>query len=240
MKMSRVLCVIPARGGSKRIRGKNIRSFGGKPLIARAIAQAFSVSFIDRVIVDTDDAGIARIAKRFGAEVPFLRPARLAGDTAQIAHSVAHLLGRLAKEGYHPEYVVLLQPTSPFRKPEDIEACWKKMQEGGATTVLTVCPSHPQLYHLGPRGELSLANARSGRTSNTQSWEPGYILNGSFVYLVRTGALLKEKRLLTEKTRAVVLPRWRSVDIDTPEDWVMAEMILANEKAIDKKIKNFK
>lgn len=240
MQKPRVLCVIPARGGSKRIKGKNARPFFGKPLIAHAIAQGRSLSFVDRVVVDTDSPDIAALARKYNAEVPFMRPAKLAGDKAQVADSVRYLLGRLAKADYKPDYVLVLQTTSPLREPLDIEACWKKMREGGATSVVMVCPAHPQLYHLGRKGELALANKHKARTSNTQGWEAGYALNGSFAYLVETRALLRERRLITKKTVAVVAPRWRSVDLDTPEDWVMAELLFRNKKRIEKAIRNFK
>jgi len=236
----RVLCVIPARSGSKRIPGKNAKLFLGKPLISYTIRQALKVPFVNRVIVDTDSSSIAKIAQKYGAEVPFLRPKYLATDKAKVMDSILHLLGRLAKEGYRPDYILLLQTTSPLRELRDIEACWKRMQKGDATTVLTVCPTHPQLYYLGPNDDVILANKIMAESSNTQSWREGYLLNGCFVYLMKTEALLREKKILTKKTKAVVCPRWRSVDLDVPEDWVMGELLYKNRAKIEKALQHFK
>lgn len=233
-----VLAIIPARLGSKRIPLKNIKNFLGKPLIAYAVQQALQSSFITRVIVDTDSPKIAKIAKHYGAEVPFLRPAHLATDTAKVYDSIENLLGALKKnEGYVPDYIVILQTTSPLREPKDIEACWNMVKKNKATTVLTVCPTHPRLFHLGKKNELIAVNTATGATTNTQSWQPGFLLNGCFVYIVKTSELLKEKSIITKDTRAVVCPKWRSVDLDTPEEWVMAEILYKNQKNIKARLK---
>src|SRR3989344_7946852 len=170
-----VLCLIPARGGSKRIRNKALRPFAGVPLIERTVAQAKSLGFVDRIVVDTDSPKIAARAERCGAEVPFLRPKRLAGDKSQIADSTLYLLARLKKDGYTPDYVLLLQSTSPLRERADVEQCWKLMREGGADAVITVCSTHPRLYHLGARGKLILANRKAAPSSNVQQWPPAYM-----------------------------------------------------------------
>ena len=240
VKKPSILAVIPARGGSKRIKNKNIRLFAGKPLIAHSIIQALSLPFVDRVIVDTDSRAIAAVARKYGAEVPFLRPKHLAQDTSQMVDSLLHLLAELAHESYTPEYLLLLQATSPLRESTDIEAAWKLMRKGGSTTTLCVCPTHPQLYYLGKKGELELVNTPRRYSSNTQAWRDAYILNGSFAYIVDVQALKREKRIVTSKTRAVVCPKWRSVDVDTPEEWVLAEALYKQRGMIAKKIHNFK
>ena len=138
-----VLCLIPARAGSKRIRGKNIKMFGGKPLVAHTILQARKVKFVDRIIVDTDSPAIATLAKKYGAEVPFLRPKRLAGEWVQVIDSTAHLLARLKKETRLIRYMVSNaqnfnpEPRKPSNKirrvPEtkasDIKEIDKKLEE---------------------------------------------------------------------------------------------------------------
>jgi len=240
MKKSRVLVVIPARGGSKRIPNKNIRPFVNKPLIAYTIEQALALPFADRVIVDTDSPHIAKVAKESGAEVPFLRSARLASDTSQVVDSTLHLLERLASDGYKPDYILLLQTTSPLREHEDIKKSWALMQKTKADTVVCVCPTHPQLYYLGKKGELELINRSKRYSTNTQAWRDAYILNGSFAYIVNVKALKREKRIITKKTKAVVCPKWRSIDLDTPEEWVIAEMLVKNRDIIAKRIENFK
>ncbi len=235
---NKVLVIIPARSESKRILNKNIKKFLGKPLIAYAIKQALALSFIDRVIVDTDSPGIAGIAKKHGAEVPFLRPKRLARDTSVLVDSLLYMLKRLKKEeSYVPTHILILQTTSPLREPRDIQKCWRMMQTTAASTVLTVCPTHPKLYHLKGRNDLVLVNGFEAASNNTQEWEPGYILNGCFAYIVKVSALLKEKRIITGRTKAVVCDKWRSVDLDTPEDWALAELLYTHKRAVVGRIK---
>lgn len=235
---SKILGYIPARSGSKRIPNKNIKNFLGKPLIAYAIEQARSCSLIDRVIVDTDSPKIAKIAKRYGAEAPWLRPAHLARDNSKVIYSILHLLRRLAREeNYYPTHVMIVQITSPLREVKDMWDCWKLMQKTDATTVLTLSPTHPKLYYLKKNLDIVLVNGSERKTNNTQSWPPAYILNGCFVYIIKTEALLKEKSVITKKTKAIVCPKWRSVDLDIPEEWVTAEIFYKNRKNIIKRIR---
>ena len=236
---SKILAYIPARAGSKRIPGKNIKKFLGKPRIAYAIEQALNCPIVDRVIVDTDSEKIAQIARRHGAEVPFLRPAELARDNSQIADTRLYTLDRLEREQkYTPTHILILQTTSPLRKPQDILDCWKLMQSTDATAVLTVCPTHPQLFHMNAKKDIVPVTNRERTDTNTQAWPPAYILNGCFVYIIDIPTLRKERRCITKKTKAVVCPKWRSVDLDTPEEWVMAETMYKNRVEIEKRIKN--
>lgn len=233
----KILVIIPARAGSTRIQNKNIKRFLGEPLIAYAIKQALECGFVDRVLVDTDSKKIATLAKKYGAQAPWLRPARLAGNKAQVVDAILYDLAKLKKEqGYEPDYVMILQTTSPLREIADIAKCWRVMRARGATTVLTVCPTHPRLYHLDRRNFIKLVNGRATGSTNVQDWPAGYILNGCFVYIIKTTALLQEKRIITKKTKAVVCDKWRSVDLDTPEDWVVAELLYKNRKYIKARI----
>ena len=164
----------------------------------------------------------------------------MATDKAQAVNSFLHLLKRLdVEEGYKPTHVIILQTTSPLREQEDIEKCWQLMQESDATTVLTVCPTNPRFYHLSPKNDLILVNGSEKQSTNTQEWEPGFILNGCFVYIVKVEALLKEKVVITKNTKVVVCPKWRSVDLDTPEEWVMGEVLYKNKKKIKANLKIF-
>lgn len=229
----KVLAIIPARGGSQRIPHKNIREFVGKPLIAYAIEQAKKVSFVSRVIVDTDSPEIAAVARKYGAEVPFLRPAELAGDDAQVVDAILHLLTRLKEEEkYEPTHILILQTTSPLRELCDIEECWTLLKRTGATTALTVAPTHPRLYHLDEEGRLVSGNKFTADSTNVQAWRPVYLLNGCFAYIIAVAALRREKKIITKETRAVVCDKWRSVDLDTPEDWVIAEILYKNKEQI--------
>lgn len=239
MATPKILAVIPARAGSKRIPNKNIRNFLGKPLIAYAIEQARQSPIVGRVIVDTDSPKIAAIAKKYGAEAPFLRPARLATDTAGANDALLHLLLRLKnEEKYLPDYVLYLQPPSPLRELKDISDCWDLMKKTDVDTVLTICPTHPRLYYLDEKQNIILANGSEKQSTNVQQWRPAYILNGCFVYLVKTAAFLREKNIITPNTKAVICEKWRSVDLDLPEDWALAELLYKNKEAVAKRIKN--
>jgi CMP-N,N'-diacetyllegionaminic acid synthase len=236
----KLLAVIPARGGSKRIPHKNIKLFNGKPLISYTIRQAIESKLFDRVLVDTDDEKIAKVAKIYGAEVPFLRPEELAGDKAKVVDALIHLLTKLKeKENYEPTHLVLLQTTSPLREVKDIKNCINLIKETDATTVLTICPTHPRLYYMDDSQNIILANGSEKHSTNIQAWRKAYVLNGCFVYVVSVPALLEEKSVITKKTKAVVCEKWRSVDLDEPEDWVLAEFMHKNKKKLDGKIKKF-
>ncbi len=238
-KNNKILAYIPARAGSKRIPGKNIKKFLGKPLIGYAIEQALNCPIVDRVIVDTDSEKIAKIALRYGAEVPFLRPPKLAQDSSKTLDTVLYTLNRLEKEQkYTPTHLLILQATSPLRKPQDILDCWKLLQSTDATTVLTVCPTHPQSFHMNDKQDIIPVNKRGDIEASTQAWPPAYILNGCFVYIVDIQTMKKEKKIITKKTKAIVCPKWRSIDLDTPEEWVMAEIMYKNRIKIERRIKN--
>lgn len=238
MNKKNILAIIPARSGSKRIPNKNIRDFLGKPLIAYTIEQARACNFIDRIIIDTDSPQIAKIALKFGAETPWLRPKRLAQDKSKIVDSILYNLRRLKEEeNYQPDYVVILQTTSPLREKKDILDCWLMTQKTKASTILTVCPTHPRLYYLDKKQNIILANGQESQSTNIQAWRPAYILNGCFVYIIRTQAMLKEKTIITKNTKALICDQWRSVDLDEPADWVLAEYLYKNRKKIAKQIK---
>lgn len=238
MRSKKILVIIPARGGSKRIPNKNIKDFLGKPLVSYAIKQAKECSYVDRILVDTDSQKIAKIATAFGAEVPWLRPEILARDKSQIIDAIVYTLKRLKKqEKYTPDYVMILQTTSPLREKKDIDDCWDMIKRTKADTVLTVCPTHPRLYYMDATNKLILANSPKKISTNIQDWRPGYVLNGCFVYIVKTTALMKEHSVITKNTHAVICPRWRSVDLDTFEDWVLAENLYRNRSKIASRIK---
>ncbi len=234
------LAIIPARGGSKGIPGKNIKIFHGKPLIAYTIEQAKKTGLFDRIIVDTEDKKIASIARKYGAEVPLLRPKRLAGDKSPVADAVLLLLKRLKKaNGYEPDIITLLQTTSPLRETEDIKRCWRYMQNQKIKSVCTICETHPRLYHLDNGGRLILGNKYQATSSNRQGWRKSYLLNGCMVYMIRTAEYLKTKDFISKDTIGVLCPRWRSVDLDNPEDWVVAGILYKNKNKIHNELAKF-
>lgn len=238
-----ILAVILARAGSKRIPGKNIKSFLGKPLIAYTIELALKCPIVDRVIVDTDSPEIAAIARQYGAETPFLRPKYLAGDKARGVDALLCLVKRLKKEqNYQPTHILILQATSPLRELKDIMDCWNLMKKTDATTALTVCPTHPMLYYMDKKQNIILTNGsrKQSTRDNTQKWRPAYILNGPLVDIVKTEALLKEGNDITKNTKAIICEKWRSVDLDYPEDWALAELIYKNRRRIHNRLKFYR
>jgi len=225
----KVLAVIPARGGSKGIPRKNIAKVAGKPLVAWTIETAIICPLLDRVIISTDDPEIANVARCYGAEVPFLRPSELAQDDTPGIETILHTVRWLHEhEGYRPDYVMVLQPTLPLRTVEDIEAAVQLAWECQADGVVSVCTVHRHPYWMKRITEdgrltdfLSLDHAYTQR----QELPPVYALNGA-IYLARCEVLLEQRTFYTDRTYAYIMPPERSLDIDTPWDLYLADLIL--------------
>ena len=240
MNKTKNLAIIPARSGSKGIPGKNIKLFHGKPLIVHSIEQAKKAKVFDRIIVDTDSSQIAEIARRYRAETPFLRPKKLAGDKAQVTKAILLLLKRLKeKENYQPDIITLLQTTSPLREIKDIQNCAEAMRNKNTISVCTICETHHRLYHLAPDGRLVLVNKPNHDNQNRQAWPQSYILNGCMVYMIHTDQLLKTQKFVDENTKGIIADKWRSIDLDRPEDWVVGEILYKNKKIIYDQLKRF-
>lgn len=235
------LAVIPARSGSKGIRHKNVRSFCGKPLIYYTIAGAKRSRYISRIVVSTESEEIATVARRFGAEVPFLRPPALARDRSKIFDAVKHLLLRLRKaEGYAPDYIVLLQPTSPFRTASDIDATIELLLKRRADSAITVSFVEPRVFVKARDGALALAVGRHFlRSTNRQAFPETVAENGSMVYVNRVSTLLRTRNFLGGKLVGYVTPHWRSVDLDRPEDFVLGELVFKRRHRMEKEIADF-
>lgn len=215
--------LIPARGGSKGIPRKNIRPIAGKPLIAWTIEAALRARRLDAVVVSTDDEEIAAVARAHGAQVPFMRPAALAQDQSPGIDPVLHALDQL------PQYqsVLLLQPTSPLRRTADIEACLDLAAVHGWPSVVSVveAEAHPfWTYRLGDESRLQ-PFADAPTAARRQDLPAAYALNGA-MYFADTRWLRQTRALVHADTHALVMAREHSVDIDTPLDWRIADMLL--------------
>lgn len=215
--------LIPARGGSKGIPRKNIKAIAGKPLIAWAIEAALRSPLLDAVVVSTEDEEIAEVARRAGAQVPFMRPAALAADDTPGLDPVLHALDQL------PQFdaVLLLQPTSPMRTTEDIDACLRLAAERGAPSVVSVTEpdAHPYwTYRIGSDQRLVRLIDNVSVTRRQDLPQVG-ALNGA-LYFARADWLKTNRGLVGPDTLAYVMPRERSVDLDTPLDWKIAELLL--------------
>ncbi|MFB5142350.1 acylneuraminate cytidylyltransferase family protein [Vibrio diabolicus] len=221
----KVIAVIPARGGSKRLPGKNIRQLGDKPLIAWSIEAAKTSKYIDRVIISTDCEDIANIAQRYGGDVPFLRPQELSGDTAGSNGVILHALEHI-DESF--DYVVLLQPTSPLRKAEDIDILLESFDEK-TEGVVSVCPcEHSPLWANTLPDDMTMGNffPESVIGKRSQDLPDYYRLNGS-IYAFKVDSFVENNGIFySDKVKAYNMPVERSVDIDTIVDFHIAEVLL--------------
>ena len=225
----RVLGVIPARGGSKGVLGKNIREVGGRPLIGWAIDQALGSRYIDRTVVSSDSPDIISVAQKLGGDVPFVRPAELATDTAPGVAPAIHAVVELP--GY--DYVVLLQPTSPLRTSEDIDACIDLCVFSGAPSAVAVSPvseSPYWMYQMGADQRLSPLLGSKELVTRRQDLPPIYSVNGA-VYVALTNWLKESGTFLSQETIGYVMPRERSVDLDSEEDFERLKVLLGKKNA---------
>ncbi len=229
-----VLAVVPARGGSKGIPRKNITPLAGRPLLHWTIEAALACDRIERVLVSTDEPEIVDVALACGADVPFLRPAVLALDEtpgiAPVLHAVRWLEER---EGYRPEWVALLQPTSPLRDRDDIRGALALGEGRGAAAVVSVTEAahHPWwMKTLDDTGRLRDWSEGSEGATRRQDLPPVYALNGA-IYLVRRQALVEQETLAPDPCLGYVMPPERSLDVDTAWDLHLAELILTERQA---------
>jgi N-acylneuraminate cytidylyltransferase len=221
------LCVIPARGGSKRIPRKNIREFCGKPMIAWSIEAAQASSCFDQIIVSTDDEEIANVARQWGADVPFMRPAELADDFAGTTPVVAHAVRWYQDQGQELEAVCCLYATAPFVEPDDIKQGFKLLAQAGPDRFVFTVTAYPSPIQRALR-----IDAKSGEShmwqpeqfsKRSQDLEAAYHDAGQF-YWGRPKTWLKSGNLF-EGSKLLLLPRWRVQDIDTEDDWTQAELM---------------
>ena len=226
-----ILAIIPARGGSKRLPGKNILPLAGKPMINWSIEAAKNVPSIARVMVSTDCETIANTAKAAGGEVPFLRPASLSSDTSSSVDVVRHTLEYFEGIGECFDYVLLLQPTSPLRSAADIQGALDLLNVKGADSVISVCEcEHSPLWSNTLDDSLSLENfiPKNVKNMRSQDLPQYYRLNGA-IYLTKVEQFLQEGVLMSGNSVAYKMDSHSSVDIDTKLDFIIAETILRDK-----------
>lgn len=235
---SQVLAIIPARGGSKGLPGKNLRLLDGRPLVAWPVSVALGAASIDRVIVSTDDLAIAEAAHNAGADVPFIRPPHLAQDEASSMDVILHALDTLASQGQKYEYVILLEPTSPLTEVSDVEAALSTLRAAGdsADAIVGICrveATHPEYdVRRNSSGLISpygVANFKSLR--RRQDIEELYFLEGS-LYISRVEAFYRYKTFYHERTLGYEVPRWKSLEIDDIFDFIMVESVVRQRERI--------
>lgn len=221
----RVLAVVPARGGSKGIPGKNLRTIGGVSLLHRAVSVALESAHVDHVVVTSDDESILRHAEEIDGVTTLLRPAELAADDSAMWPTVVHALDHSDPA----DVVVLLQPTSPLRLASDVDEAIELLHARGATSVVSVSPvtkSPYWMYTIGGDQRMRPILPPNEATSR-QQLPAVHAVNGA-VYVVDTGHLRRAHRFVDDDTLAVVMPTSRSIDVDDPLDLVIAETILGS------------
>jgi YrbI family 3-deoxy-D-manno-octulosonate 8-phosphate phosphatase len=227
------LVIIPARGGSKGIPQKNIRFLAGKPLIAHVIEQAQQAQMVDRVVVSTDDPGIGAVAEQYGVEVVW-RPKEISGDEASSELALLHALDELQRtEAYEPDLVAFLQCTSPLTLAEDIDGTVKRLLDTGADNALAVTPFH---YFLWQEDESAAAigiNHDKQTRLLRQERESQFLETGA-VYVMRVRGFKAAKHRFFGKTVMYVMPRERSLEIDEPMDFLIAEALMREHQGLRK------
>ncbi len=232
-KDKKILAVITARGGSKGIPRKNIKDLGSKPLVAWTIEAALKSAYLDDCVLSTDDAEIADVAKKYGCRVPFMRPPELATDAAKSIPVVQHALNWLKEnENKNFDYVMILQPTSPFRLPEDIDTAIEKAVDTEADSVMSMIKlvdfSAPKLKILDGDVIKPWIEAEGKQSVSRNELKEVYKRNCA-IYLTKVPVLMAGD-LFGQVSRAIVMPPSRSVDINTPEDFDYAEFLVKSKR----------
>ena len=222
-----ILAVIPARGNSRGLPGKNTVLAGGKPVIAWSIEAAQASRYVDRVVLSSEDEKIMEVARQWDCEVPFARPSELATDEARIEDALLHALDALA-ETY--DYLVLLQPTSPLRTSEDIDRCLEICQRTGAPACVSV--SEPRrspywMYRVEDDGRMEPLFDDGPRIHRRQDLPKIQSLNGA-VYVAETGWFRRHESFFGPETRAYVMPIERAIDLDGPTDLLLLHTLFAD------------
>jgi pseudaminic acid cytidylyltransferase len=224
------ICIIPARSGSKRLKNKNIKKFNGKPIISYAIKTARSSRLFSRIIVSTDSKQISNIAKRYGAEVPFLRTKKLSNDFATTAEVLLDCVKRIFSK--KTEFHFCLYPTTTLISKEDLISAYKKIKKEKANLLMAITD-----YETSPYRAIKLSNNRINfnfkkyAKYRTQDIPKLYRDSGSF-YIFKTTSLLKDKGKLDNKSTYYHLDRNKAVDIDNIKDFKLAELLFKNKKKI--------
>jgi len=228
-----VLAIVPARGGSKGVPDKNVRTLAGRSLLERTADVARRSGVLDRIVLTTDSAMIAAAGKSAGLEVPFMRPANLAQDDTPMLAVVRHAVDEMARSGWNAELIVLLQPTSPLRTPDHIRCAVEMLQTSGADSVVTVVeiPRHlsPDYVMRIDGDVLKTFLPEGARITRRQDARPAYSRDGT-VYAFRRSTLDRFGNIYGENCRPLVIDPRDSLSIDSPDDWQNAERILTQRE----------
>ncbi len=222
-----VIAIITARGGSKGLKNKNILPLAGKPLIAWTIDQAKNSKYIDKTVISTEDQNIAKICKKFGGDVPFLRPRELARDNTKIISVILNVLENI-KDDF--SILVLLQPTSPLRLSSDIDSCLDLMVRKKAPSCISICKSAKPIdwhFKLSEGGKIRKVFPKNILSTNRQDFAKSYIPNGA-IYAAHSKWLKLNNSFFHNATLGYEMPQERSIDIDDKIDFGFAEFLMQN------------
>lgn len=229
----KILGIIPARGGSKGIQGKNIKLLAGKPLLAYTTESAKASKSLERVILSSDDKNIIAAGRKLGIEVPFVRPADLAGDVTSSLEVIQHAVNFLKGQGEKFDAVCLLQPTTPFRSAGLIDLAIEKFTKGNYDSLISVreVPEeyNPHWSFEEKNGELELATGEKEIIKRRQDLPKSYHRDGA-IYITKTSVLLEQNSLYGNKIGFINTTGSPYVNIDTPEDWEKAERLAPNPR----------
>lgn len=224
------LAIIPARGGSKGLPGKNIKELCGKPLIAWSIEAGLKSKYVDEIVVSTDSAKIAEISKQYGANVPFLRPIELASDTATTFDAIGHTIDYY-KHTLHREYdyIVLLEPTSPLREVDDIDKSIEKLLASDMDSIVGICRTEDQnpafLVLKNEQDSIVGYENKDMKVLRRQDIRDVYFFEGT-IYISKTDVLLDKKTFYHESSLGYVVPKYKSLEIDDMDDFIMVEALM--------------
>ncbi|MGH9852675.1 MAG: cytidylyltransferase domain-containing protein [Blastocatellia bacterium] len=226
----RILGLIPARGGSKGVRRKNIKLLCGKPLLYYTAKAALASQKLDRVILSTEDKEIAQVGRECGLEAPFFRPIELAQDDTPTLPVAQHAVRWMEENNERFDALCLIQPTSPLRSAEDIDACVELLELTNADAVATILPVPAEynphwVYFRDENSFLRLSTGEAAPTPRRQELPAAYHREGS-VYVVRRDVLMVDDSFYGARFVGYEIPSERSVNIDGPEDWERAEKLL--------------
>ena len=230
MNKKKILIVIPARGGSKRIPKKNIKKIGNRPMISWPLKTLFRIFKKKQIIISTDDLKIKKICENYGLKVPFIRPKKLSGDKIGTIEVVNHALNWFEKNFFSIEYVLIVYPTAIFLKKEDINLAINKIKkEKNCQCVFSATSfSYPiqRAFYLNSKNNVKMFKPKYNKT-RSQDVKKSYHDAGQF-YLCKSSIIRSKKNLLTSNPKIVIVPRYRSIDIDTFEDLEYAKKIFRN------------
>lgn len=234
-KGKRVLAIVPARGGSKGLPGKNIRPLAGKPLIGWTLESAKKSKYLDEIFVSTDSQKIADVAETFGVKVPELRPEELASDTATSASVVLYTIDYFRKQGKDFDYILLLEPTSPMRKEDDIDdaialAC-EHPDKAGVVSLGEVHMEHPSIVKKITDKSIVEPYVEAQKVTRRQQLDKAYFPYG-VVYLVKTDYFEKNQLFYGKDSLPYLIERWQCYEIDDIYDFTAIEAILKYKQTL--------